>query len=251
MDLLLLPQFITAFVAIITFFWAIYQFFANKYNYFINERDKLILNKILLPHFETIEINLFKDITTDNYQMISNNVRVLLKDIRQDNLFFYLPTQLTQYLISLEKSITTDDNKDNFKTINEHYNYFSQQYFKLSWRTRKHLKIEKDHYTYLKNLSLVNKNSKLHYYFSFQTVKSWLSNYLLLYLVGLTVIHQADTDIDATIASQIWYYFIVIFGVITYFLNILIQVFLLPKGYNLLKKCKIKLKNRLSALWRK
>ncbi|MGT2714919.1 hypothetical protein, partial [Streptococcus pluranimalium] len=176
---------------------------------------------------------------------------VLLKDIRQDNLFFYLPTQLTQYLISLEKSITTDDNKDNFKTINEHYNYFSQQYFKLSWRTRKHLKIEKDHYTYLKNLSLVNKNSKLHYYFSFQTVKSWLSNYLLLYLVGLTVIHQADTDIDATIASQIWYYFIVIFGVITYFLNILIQVFLLPKGYNLLKKCKIKLKNRLSALWRK
>ncbi|MGT2714854.1 hypothetical protein, partial [Streptococcus pluranimalium] len=117
MDLLLLPQFITAFVAIITFFWAIYQFFANKYNYFINERDKLILNKILLPHFETIEINLFKDITTDNYQMISNNVQVLLKDIRQDNLFFYLPTQLTQYLISLEKSITTDDNKDNFKTI--------------------------------------------------------------------------------------------------------------------------------------
>lgn len=241
MDLSSLSQFITPSITVITFFWGIYQFFANKYNYLKNDRDILILNKILLPHFETIEINLFEEITEENYPSISNSIRLLLKDIRQEKLFFYLPSHLTHHLIALERIILSNKTTNDYlKNFNRYYISFSNNYFDLSWKTRRNLKIERDHYSYLQNLTILNEHSKLHYHISPRMLRKWGYHFLLFYI--LIYIILADSNINFNpgfIAFVIFLMFLLLF--LLNLARIFIQPKLIKKLYQMITTLKSKI----------
>lgn len=160
-----------------TISWTILQDKRNKYKDFINQKDQEILSKLLLPYYETIELNLYKTITQENKNELMNNLRNLIKYIRRNNLFFYLGSPLSSTLIEIEKTLQNDQN--NLNHLNKLYKKFSNKYLALSWSVRKNLKIEKEQYYYVSNTKIEAPLAREEYYLNPRIVLKYFFIYSL------------------------------------------------------------------------
>lgn len=123
----------------------------NQYQPFIEAKHQQILNDILFPFYESIELQLFKPITKENKTLKLQQINRFIQHMRSHHLFYLLGSNLTNCLLIIEKNYIKRANSD-LKTLNDYYYAFSNDYFKLSWSVRKNLKIETNEYHYRKRL---------------------------------------------------------------------------------------------------
>ncbi|MGX9845068.1 hypothetical protein ACR3IL_07245 [Streptococcus iniae] len=123
----------------------------NQYLPFIETKNQQILNDILFPFYESIELQLFEPITKENKASRLEQIDHFIQHTRSNHLFYLLGSSLTSQLLTIEKDYIKQPNSD-LNTLNSHYYVFSSEYFKLSWSVRKNLKIETNEYHYKKRL---------------------------------------------------------------------------------------------------
>lgn len=123
----------------------------NQYQPFIETKHQQILNDILFPFYETIELQLFQPITEENKVLKLQQINQFIQHTRKHQLFYLLGSSLTSCLLSIESDYIKHPNSD-LKTLNNHYYVFSSSYFKLSWSVRRNLKIENNEYHYKRRL---------------------------------------------------------------------------------------------------
>lgn len=123
----------------------------NQYQPFIETKHQQILNDILFPFYETIELQLFQPITEENKMLKLQQINQFIQHTRKHQLFYLLGSDLTNCLLTIENDYIKHSNSD-LKTLNTHYYVFSSSYFKLSWSVRRNLKIETNEYHYKRRL---------------------------------------------------------------------------------------------------
>ncbi|BBE40041.1 hypothetical protein MP619_04540 [Streptococcus dysgalactiae] len=139
------------FINLGTFILTIILSIRNQYQPFIEAKHQQILNDILFPFYESIELHLFEPITKENKTVRLQQLNHFIQEMRSHQLFYLLGSSLTSHLLIIENDYIKCSNSD-LKTLNNHYYAFSNDYFKLSWAVRKNLKIETNEYHYKKRL---------------------------------------------------------------------------------------------------
>lgn len=161
----LLPQSIATIIAgIIPTLWIAYTYFKNRFKAFTDNKNQFILNHIIIPFYEPIELSLFKPITKDNKDVMLTRLELLINHLRKEQLFFFLPIKLTTILLSIEKEAILT-NQCSITKLNNDYQKFSRFYFQLSWEIRKHSNIELFEYDYRKSLAPLYVGDRLRYSF--------------------------------------------------------------------------------------
>lgn len=228
----LLPQPITTIIAgIIPTLWIAYTYFKNRFKTFTDNKNQLILNRIIIPFYEPIELNLFKPITKDNKDVMLTRLKLLITHLRKEQLFFFLPIKLTTVLLTIEKEAILD-NQFNITKLNNDYQNFSRIYFQLSWEIRKRSNIELFEYDYRKSLGPLYVEDRLRYAFEpenlFRNIVT--ASFITAYFTALIYHFLKPTSFSlAQAIVTVWGYCFILY---LFYILLLVLIWIIQKCIN-------------------
>lgn len=142
---------------------------------------EIIYVPIIRTFQNSLERQLFKNITSENLDNISSELRKLLQIIENDPQLFQFVNEYLLYSLKLTVELSSRE-EINYKLLNKHYQNFSSNYFFILNQSRQALGLPKRGITYRKMFQLY-KEETLQKFILHKNIKEICTNILVTLLI--------------------------------------------------------------------